>query len=83
MPGVKILIPTSNYGHDQTETAILCTVFTNARYTVHFATENGAPPACDRKMLEGITQKLLGATQEAITAYKQMSQTQEFSTPVS
>ncbi|KAF7928937.1 uncharacterized protein EAE97_009779 [Botrytis byssoidea] len=83
MSGIKVLIPMSDYGHDPTETAIPYTTFTNAGFTVHFATENGTIPACDRKMLEGITQKLLGATQEAVTAYKHMTQTKEFTSPLS
>ncbi|TGO37902.1 hypothetical protein BHYA_0086g00170 [Botrytis hyacinthi] len=83
MSGIEVLIPMSDYGHDPTETAIPYTTFTDAGFTVHFATENGTIPACDRKMLEGITQKLLGATQEAINAYKHMAQTKEFTSPLS
>ncbi|KAF5876575.1 uncharacterized protein Bfra_002980 [Botrytis fragariae] len=83
MSGIKVLIPMSDYGHDPTETAIPYTTFTKAGYTVHFATESGTIPACDSKMLEGITQKLLGATQEAVNAYKHMSQTKEFTSPLS
>ena len=42
-----------------TETAVPYTAFKNANYQVHFATETGKKPECDKKMLQGITQKLL------------------------
>ncbi len=41
------------------ETAIPYTAFKKAGFEVQFATENGKVPACDAKMLNGITQKLL------------------------
>ncbi|KAF4635703.1 hypothetical protein G7Y89_g2396 [Cudoniella acicularis] len=79
----KVLIPMSDYGHDPTETAIPYAAFKKAGFEVFFATENGSTPACDKKMLEGITQKLLGATKTAVEAYKQMSGTPEFRQPLS
>ncbi|KAJ8063759.1 hypothetical protein OCU04_007621 [Sclerotinia nivalis] len=79
----KVLIPMSDYGHDPTETAVPYHTFKAAGFSVHFATETGARPACDIKMLEGITQKLLGATQATVSLYKQMSQTSEFTSPLS
>lgn len=79
----KVLIPMSDYGHDPTETAVPYTEFKKAGFEVHFATENGKTPECDAKMLKGITQKLLGASKSAVTAYKTMSQTSEFLTPLS
>lgn len=41
------------------ETAVPYTAFKNEGYNIKFATENGKSPRCDKKMLEGFTQKLL------------------------
>lgn len=41
------------------ETAVPWAAFKAAGYDVRFVTENGKVPECDKKMLEGITQKLL------------------------
>lgn len=41
------------------ETAVPYAAFKNAGFEVHFATENGKTPECDKRMLEGITQMLL------------------------
>jgi putative intracellular protease/amidase len=49
---------------------------------VDFATENGKVPACDRKLLEGMTQKLLGANQAAISQYRQMEKSIEWQHPL-
>jgi putative intracellular protease/amidase len=54
-----ILIPMSDYGHDPTETSVPYTAFKEAGFEVHFATENGKAPECDKKMLRGVAQKLL------------------------
>ncbi|KAI9643493.1 hypothetical protein NHQ30_008112 [Ciborinia camelliae] len=83
MSNPKVLIPMSDYGHDPTETSVPYTTFIAAGFTVDFATEDGKPPQCDRKMLTGVTQKILGATQSTIALYNQMTQTREFNTPLS
>lgn len=41
------------------ETAVPYAAFKKAGLEVQFATENGKAPECDKKMLEGLTQKLL------------------------
>jgi hypothetical protein len=41
------------------ETAVPWAVFKTAGYEVSIATENGKVPECDKKMWEGVTQKLL------------------------
>jgi len=78
-----VLIPMSDYGHDPTETAVPYTEFKKAGFEVRFATENGRIPECDTRMLEGITQKLLGASKSAVEAYNTMSRTTEFQHPIS
>jgi putative intracellular protease/amidase len=49
---------------------------------VVFVTEQGKPPQCDRRMLEGITQRLLGASQSVVQKYKAMSESDEFKHPL-
>jgi hypothetical protein len=44
---------------DMIETAVPYTAVKNAGFSVQFCTETGIVPQCDRRMLEGITQKLL------------------------
>ncbi|TVY82914.1 Uncharacterized protein LSUE1_G001890 [Lachnellula suecica] len=83
MAAPKVLIPMSDYGHDPTETAVPYAAFEKAGYVVEFATENGKAPQCDKKMLEGVTQKLLGATKDAVDAYNEMSTTPGFQHPIS
>ncbi|KAH6721651.1 class I glutamine amidotransferase-like protein [Leptodontidium sp. 2 PMI_412] len=83
MATAKVLIPMSDYGHDPTETAVPYTAFKKAGFEVYFATENGKTPECDAKMLRGITQKLLGATQSAVDSYYNMAETPEFQQPLS
>ncbi|KAH7395461.1 class I glutamine amidotransferase-like protein [Cadophora sp. MPI-SDFR-AT-0126] len=79
----KVIIPMADYGHDPTETAVPYTAFKKAGFEVSFATENGKTPECDRKMLKGITQKLLGANQSAVEAYYKMAESPEFQQPLS
>ncbi|KAL1966844.1 hypothetical protein VTN77DRAFT_3809 [Rasamsonia byssochlamydoides] len=55
----KALILMADYGHDPTETAVAFTIFKDAGFEVHFATETGNAPKCDGRMLYGITGKLL------------------------
>ncbi|RDL34779.1 Class I glutamine amidotransferase-like protein [Venustampulla echinocandica] len=83
MSVIKVLIPMSDYGHDPTETAVAFAAFKEARFEVQFATENGNTPACDKKLLEGFTQKLLGASKPTLEAYKDMCNTSEFKNPLS
>ncbi|OTB00754.1 hypothetical protein M426DRAFT_323997 [Hypoxylon sp. CI-4A] len=79
----KVVIMMADYGHDPTETAVPYTAFKNAEYDIKFATENGKPPRCDKKMLEGFTQKLLGAKKEVISMYKKMAVSDEMRHPLS
>lgn len=41
------------------ETSVPWAAFKAAEYDINIATENGKIPECDKKMVEGITQKLL------------------------
>lgn len=52
----------SNIHIPNKETAVPYTMFKSTDYEIKFATENGKAPQCDKKMLEGFTQKLLVTT---------------------
>ncbi|KAI3337986.1 class I glutamine amidotransferase-like protein [Ustulina deusta] len=85
-PGTSIATPKAifvmaDYGHDPTETAVPWAAFKTAGYEVSFATENGKVPQCDKKMVEGVTQKLLGATKEVVATYKKMQRSEEILHP--
>ncbi|KAI4139017.1 MAG: hypothetical protein LQ340_008029 [Diploschistes diacapsis] len=73
----------ADYGHDPTETAVPFMAFHEAGFDIEFATENGKQPQCDRKMLEGITQKLLGADASALAAHKSMLSLPSIQHPIS
>ncbi|KAI8624157.1 class I glutamine amidotransferase-like protein [Xylariaceae sp. FL1651] len=77
----KVIFMMADYGHDPTETAVPYTVLKTAGYEISFATENGKAPRCDKKMLEGITQKLLGAKKDVVAMYKTMQQSEEMLHP--
>ncbi|KAI1331519.1 class I glutamine amidotransferase-like protein [Xylariaceae sp. FL0255] len=86
-PGTSIATPhciilMADYGHDPTETAVPYTAFKTAGYKVSFATETGKVPQCDKKMLEGITGKLLGAKKDVVSMYKAMQQSEEMQHPI-
>ncbi|KAK0713546.1 class I glutamine amidotransferase-like protein [Lasiosphaeria miniovina] len=78
---VQVLIMMADYGHDPTETAVPYHAFKNAGFHVNFATETGNTPACDKRMLEGLTQKVLGAKRSTVTLYTAMTQTLEWTLP--
>ncbi|MCJ1407970.1 hypothetical protein MMC19_002042 [Ptychographa xylographoides] len=79
----KVLFVMADYGHDPTETAVPYLAFKDAGFDISFVTENGKSPECDARMLTGWTQKLLGATQEACSAYHQMKSDTAIQTPLS
>ncbi|KAJ2969171.1 hypothetical protein NQ176_g8811 [Zarea fungicola] len=78
----KVAILMADYGHDPSETAVPFTAFKEAGYSITFVTEHGAVPKCDAKMLEGITQVLLGAKKSVVEQYRQMTQTAEWQSPL-
>ncbi|KAI0018926.1 class I glutamine amidotransferase-like protein [Xylariomycetidae sp. FL0641] len=79
----KVIFLMADYGHDPTETAVPYTAFKQANYQISFATENGKSPRCDKKMLEGFTQKLLGAKKDVVAMYKKMQRSTEMLHPLS
>ncbi|KXJ85071.1 class I glutamine amidotransferase-like protein [Microdochium bolleyi] len=81
--GIKAVFVMADYGHDPTETAVPYAAFKAAGYDVSFVTEAGKTPECDKKMLEGVTQKLLGATKGVVSLYSKMALSPEFRSPKS
>ncbi len=79
----KVMFLMANYGHDPTETAIPWQIIHNAGFTTIFATEDGKQPACDSRMLAGLTATLLGASKAAKNAYTQLLSTHSFQNPLS
>ncbi|QIX02124.1 hypothetical protein AMS68_007641 [Peltaster fructicola] len=75
---MRIAFLMADYGHDPTETAIPYAAFAMAGFAIDFVTEKGSSPICDRKMLEGWTQKLLGAEAATVTAYNAMIKSQSW-----
>ncbi|VUC22308.1 unnamed protein product, partial [Clonostachys rosea] len=69
MAAPKVLIMMADYGHEPTaneeesgqraEATVPYTAFKSAGFDVQFATENGKAPACDKLLLEGLSQKIL------------------------
>ncbi|KAF2150027.1 class I glutamine amidotransferase-like protein [Myriangium duriaei CBS 260.36] len=79
----KAIICLADYGSDPSEVAIPYRVFSESGLDVSFATETGAAPACDSKMLTGITGSLLGATAGAKADYRRMAESEKFKAPLS
>ncbi|KAI0121685.1 class I glutamine amidotransferase-like protein [Xylariales sp. AK1849] len=73
----------ADYGHDPTETSVPYTRMKEAGFEIKFATENGVSPHCDKRMLEGVTQKLLGATKLVVEMYGAMLGSEEMQKPLS
>jgi putative intracellular protease/amidase len=65
------------------ETAIPWKIFRDNGIEVDFVTEAGKVPACDEKMISGITGALLGANKEAKAAYTQLRGDERFNNPAS
>ena len=86
MPNPKILIPLPNYGFDPTEAAIPWKLLTDQNFEVVFATPNGKKATADSIMLKGerlgIWKILLAARQDAVDAYKEMENSNEFCNPI-
>ncbi|KAH6900623.1 class I glutamine amidotransferase-like protein [Thelonectria olida] len=72
MAAPKVLIMMADYGHDPTETTVPYVAFRDAGFVVEFATENGKGPECDRVLLQGLGQKLLGAKKSVVRDYTTM-----------
>lgn len=81
----RVLIPIPIYGCDPTEVAIPWKLFSENNIKVVFATPNGKKASADAIMVNGaklgILKSTLGARKDAITAYYEMENSEEFSNP--
>ncbi|KAF5968277.1 hypothetical protein FCOIX_11525 [Fusarium coicis] len=68
---------------ESTETAVPYAAFKEAGFKVQFATETGKTPQCDKRMMEGITGKLLGAKAVVVEGCKSMLESDEARHPLS
>ncbi|KAF5687185.1 6-phosphogluconate dehydrogenase [Fusarium denticulatum] len=65
------------------ETAVPYAAFKEAGFYVQFSTETGKTPECDKRMMEGITGKLLGAKAAVVKDYKSILESDEARHPLS
>ncbi|KAH7396993.1 class I glutamine amidotransferase-like protein [Phaeosphaeria sp. MPI-PUGE-AT-0046c] len=78
---VQVVFLLADYGHDPTETAVPFSAFVAAGYDVTIATQLGAIPACDARMLTGWTQTFLGADKHTIALYENMKDSSAWQQP--
>ncbi|KAL6401864.1 class I glutamine amidotransferase-like protein [Ilyonectria robusta] len=78
----KVLLLMADYGHEPTEATVPYIAFKNAGFDVQFATENGKAPECDKILLEGFGQKLLGAKKSVVQDYAKMIASEECQHPL-
>jgi len=76
-----VLIPLPDRDFDVTEVAVPWKLLTEAGHPVVFATEEGATPAADPRLLEGVIFGKLGARPEPIAFYRELEQTEAFRSP--
>jgi len=78
---MKVAIFMSDRGQDPTEVVAPWKMLSEAHVDIDFVTETGTIPAADPRLLEGWTQKWLGATRENVILYRKMAITESFATP--
>lgn len=82
MPPRRILVPLPDHDFDVTEVAVPWRLLTRAGHTVAFATETGAVPRCDPRLLSGVLFGQLGADPEARRFYQEMAPDPAYRTPL-
>lgn len=80
MASKKVLFLMADYGHDPTETAVVYVKFREAGFEITISTEKGKTPECDKRMLQGMTGKLLGANKLALECHQKMLDSEPFTT---
>lgn len=68
----RVLVPLPDRDFDVTEVAVPWRLLTDAGHTVVFATESGAVPAADPRLITGVLFGQLGAEAEPIDFYRAM-----------
>ena len=78
----RVLLPLPDTDFDVTEVAVPWRVLTDAGHDVVFATERGATPAADPRLLTGVIFGQLGAADEPKRLYADMTGADPFRTPI-
>ena len=78
----RVLVPLPDKDFDVTEVAVPWRLLRDAGHDVLFATEAGATPAADPRLLEGVLFGKLGAEPEPIAFYRALEQDEAFVHPV-
>lgn len=79
---MRVLVPLPDRDFDTTEVAVPWHHLRAEGHEVVFATETGAKPECDPKLLSGVIFGRLGAEPEPIVFYRAMEASPEFSAPI-
>jgi putative intracellular protease/amidase len=79
---MRVLMPLPDHDFDVTEVAVPWRLLTDAGHQVTFATEHGARPAADPRLLTGVLFGRLGAADEPKRFYRQLRDADEFRNPV-
>jgi putative intracellular protease/amidase len=80
--GKKVLVPLPDRDFDVTEVSVPWRILTDAGHEVVFATEHGAVPAADPRLLTGVLFGQLGAKPEPIAFYRALEQDAAFRAPL-
>src|SRR5947207_2962058 len=80
--GKRVLVPLPDHDFDVTEVSVPWHVLTRAGHDVVFATEEGATPAADPLLLEGVIFGKLGAEEEPKALYHDLTKTRPFTSPM-
>lgn len=79
---MRVLVPLPDHDFDVTEVAVPWRTLTDAGHEVVFATERGAVPAGDPKLLDGVIFGQLGAEPEPKAFYRQLVDDPAFRAPL-
>ena len=71
-----------DHDFDVTEVAVPWRLLTRSGHGVCFATEHGAAPAADQRLVDGVVFGKLGAAPEALACYREMQSDDAFRSPV-
>lgn len=77
----RVLMPLPDHDFDTTEVAVPWRLLTRAGHEVVFATERGARPATDPRLLTGVIFGQLGAEPEPVAFYAELERAPEFARP--
>ena len=78
----RILMPLPDHDFDVTEVSVPWRLLTRNGHEIVFATEQGATPAADPKLLEGVLFGQLGADPEAKAFYAELAASPAFQKPL-